>query len=292
MRPTILPPSLRIAALLALAPLARGEGAPQVIPLWAAGAPGFESRRDEPEQAKDYWVKNINNPSVTVFLPPKDKANGCAVVVAPGGGFRELVFDAEGRQAAEYLNRLGVTVFALKYRLYKAPGSPYTAADTRLDAHRAFRLVRSRAAEFGVDPRRVGMLGFSAGGALELMVAFDRADGDPAAPDPVDRQDGRPSFLMIVYPGNPELVPKVIPADTPPAFLVAANDDEYGCDKVAQTLMERMKDAKLSVEAHFIAEGRHAFNMGHHTKFEAVRHWPDRMADWMADRGLLLPAAR
>ncbi len=292
MSPTPLARTLCIATFLTLARLAHGEGTPQVIPLWANGAPGFESRRDEPELAKDYWVKNINNPSVTVFLPPKEKANGCAVVVAPGGGFKELVFDREGRQAAEYLNGLGVTVFALKYRLYKAPGSPYTAENTRQDAYRAFRLVRARAAEFGVDPRRVGMLGFSAGGALELMVAFDRAEGDPRAPDPVDRQDGRPSFLMIIYPGEPNLVPRTIPADTPPVFLVAANDDEYGCDKVAQTLMERMKEAKLSVEAHFIAQGKHAFNMGDRSKFLAVRHWPERMADWMADRGLLEHAPR
>src|SRR5664279_3913999 len=92
-----------------------GQSKPEVIHLWEKGAPGFESRKDIPEQAQDYWVRNINNPSVTVFMPPKGKANGCAVVVAPGGGFRELVFDAEGIQAAAFLNTLGVTVFALKY---------------------------------------------------------------------------------------------------------------------------------------------------------------------------------
>ena len=286
-------PSARIlaATLLALPAIVLAQAAPQVIPLWPNGAPGFESLRDKPEEAKDYWVKSINNPSVTVFLPPRDKANGCAVVVAPGGGFRELVFDAEGRQAAEYLNGLGVTVFALKYRLFKQQGSPYREGDARQDAYRAIRLVRSRAAEFGIDPRRVGMLGFSAGGALELMVAFEPAGGDPASMDPVERESGRPSFLMFVYPGDPQRVPEVIPPDTPPAFLVAANDDEYGCDKVAQLIMERMKAAKLSVEAHFIAQGKHAFNMGNHTRFQAVRHWPDRMADWMGDRGLLAPPA-
>jgi len=87
---------------------------PQVIHLWPNGAPGFESRKDEPEQAKDWWVRNVNNPSLTVFLPPAGKSNGCAVVVAPGGGFSELVFNGEGRQVAEFLNPLGVTVFVLK----------------------------------------------------------------------------------------------------------------------------------------------------------------------------------
>ena len=134
-------PRALIALILPIAAWAQ----PQVIPLWPDGAPGFADRKDIPEEAKDYWVKNVNNPSVTVFLPPKDKANGCAVVVAPGGGFRELVFNAEGRQPAEFLNTLGVTVFALKYRLPNEDHSPYSMDNVRQDAYRAIRLVRSRA---------------------------------------------------------------------------------------------------------------------------------------------------
>lgn len=270
---------------------APAQSAPQVIHLWENGAPGFESRRDVPEQAGDYWVRNVNNPSITVFAPPKDKANGCAVVVAPGGGFRELVFNAEGRQASEFLNTLGVTAFALKYRLPKEEHSPYTLANVRQDAYRAIRLVRSRAVEFGVDPRRVGILGFSVGGAVVMMVTFDRGDGDPNAADPIDRANGRPDFEMMVYPGEEQLVPKVVPPDTPPAFLICANDDQYGCDKVTLALLDGFRDAKVSVEAHFIAKGRHAFNMGDRSSFAAIRHWPDRMADWLADRGFLKAAA-
>ncbi|MFY9923486.1 MAG: alpha/beta hydrolase [Opitutaceae bacterium] len=276
---------------LFLPALAVAQPAPQVIHLWENGAPGFESRKDAPEEAKDYWVRNINNPSITVFAPPRGKANGCAVIVAPGGGFRELVFNAEGKQAGEFLNTLGVTAFALKYRLPNEAGSPYSLDNVRQDAYRAIRLVRSRAGEFGVDPNRIGILGFSAGGAVVIMVSFDKADGDPNAADPVERVSGRPNFEMLVYPGDGNLIPKRIPRDTPPAFLICANDDEYGCDQVALTLLERFRDAKVSVEAHFIAKGKHAFNMGDRSTFAAIRHWPDRMADWLGDRGLLKPPA-
>jgi acetyl esterase/lipase len=278
-------PSLLVAFLLPLAALAQSR--PEAIPLWPNGAPGFESRKDMPEEAKDYWVRNINNPSITVFPAPKGKANGCAVVVAPGGGMRLLVFDAEGRQAAEYLNTLGITVFALKYRLPKEENSPYSLDNVRQDASRAIRLVRSRASEFQIDPKRVGMLGFSAGGVVVKLAAFDKADGDPRAADPVDRENGRPNFEMMVYPG--EDGPKVVPADSPPAFLIAATDDDYGCDAVALDLYNKFRAAHVPVEAHFIVRGRHAFNMGDHSQYAAIRGWPQRMADWLGDSGFLMP---
>lgn len=282
---------LRIALFaLALPALALARPAPEVIHLWPNGAPGFEKLKDIPERAHDYWVRDVNNPSLTVFRPDQGKSNGCAVVVAPGGGFRELVFNAEGRQVADFLNPLGVTVFVLKYRLPNAPHSPYTLADVRQDAYRAMRLVRSHATEFSIDPNRIGFLGFSAGGQIAMMVAFDNGNGNPAAPDPIDRANGRPDFVMAVYPGGG--VPKVVPADAPPAFLLAADDDEYGCDKVALSLYEKYRAVGASVEAHFIAQGKHAFNMGDRSQYLAIRHWPDRMADWMADRGFLKPTAR
>lgn len=278
---------MRIAALLfALLPTV-ALAAETVIPLWPNGAPGFENRSKEPEQAKDWWVRNIHNPSLTVFLPPAGKANGCAVIIAPGGGFRELVFNGEGRQPAEYLNSLGVTAFALKYRLPQQDGSPYSLENVRQDAYRAIRLVRSRAAEFGIDPNRIGMLGFSAGGAVVTLVAFAPGDGDPKAADPIDRANGRPDFEMMVYPGGQP--PEVVPGDTGPAFMVCANDDEYGCDEVTLRLLEKFRSAKVPVELHLFAEGKHAFNMGDRSTFTAVRGWPVRMAEWLQDRGLLKP---
>jgi acetyl esterase/lipase len=270
---------------ITLSALIQAQEQPQVIHLWTNGAPGFESRKDIPEQARDYWVKSINNPSLTVFMPSREKANGCAVIVAPGGGFRELVFNAEGVQAAEFLNSIGVTVFALKYRLPNEENSPYKIENVRQDAYRAIRLVRSRAAEFNIDPARIGMLGFSAGGAVVMMVAFDKGDGDPKASDPIDRVNGRPDFQMMVYPGGK--APDKILADAPPAFLICANDDEYGCDNVTMDLLQKFRAAKVPVQAIFLARGKHAFNMGDRSSFASVRNWPQRMAEWLGDSGFL-----
>jgi acetyl esterase/lipase len=271
--------------LMAMTRAIAAESPPLVIHLWKNGAPGFESRKDEPEQAKDWWVRNVHNPSMTVFLPAKEKATGAAVVVAPGGGFRELVFNAEGKQAAEFLNGIGVAAFALKYRLPKEANSPYTPDHVRQDAYRALRLVRAHAKDWNVDPNRVGVLGFSAGGELVNMVAYAPGDGDPKAADPIDRLNGRPNFQMLVYPGGN--VPDVIPPDAPPAFLLVASDDEYGCDKTALELYTKLHAAKVSVEAHFLAQGKHAFNMGDRSTLTSVKTWPQRMADWLADSGYL-----
>jgi acetyl esterase/lipase len=172
--------------------------AQQVIPLWENGAPGFEARRNEPEQHADWWYKNIHNPSLTVFLPPADKANGTAVVVAAGGGHRELVFNAEGVEPALYLASLGVTAFALKYRLFREPGSRYTLENTAQDIRRAMRTVRARAGQWGVDPRRIGVMGWSAGGEVAALVAYPPVDGDAKSGDAIERVSARPDFEIQV----------------------------------------------------------------------------------------------
>jgi acetyl esterase/lipase len=161
-----------------------------IIPLWKNGPPGFEAKSKEAESAKDYWVKNIHNPSLEVFLPPAGTANGTAVVVCPGGGFRLLVYNAEGTEPAAYLAKLGITVFVLKYRLPREEGSPYSLEKAlREDGLRAIRQVRSLAKTYGLDNGRIGMLGFSAGGEVVAAVAYASGKGDPAAKDPVDRLD-------------------------------------------------------------------------------------------------------
>lgn len=255
------------------------------IPLWPNGAPGFESKRHEPEEAKDYWVKNIHNPSITVYLPPKEKATGAAVVIFPGGGHRLLVFNAEGRDPARYLNSLGIAAFIVKYRLFREDSNLYRLdKEVKQDAYRAMRLVRSNAAEWHIDPDRVGTLSFSAGGEVANIIAYSPGKGDPQAPDSIDRLDGKPNFQILVYPG-PLGVPEVVPADAPPAFLIAANDDPC-CSTPVVTILERYRAAHVSVEAHILSGGKHGFNMGYHSNLAAVKAFPQMMANWLTDMGL------
>ncbi len=282
-------PTMPILLAVLLLPPAADE--PKEIPLWPNGAPGFEGRRDEPAVAKDYWIKNIHNPSITAYLPPKEKATGAAVVICPGGGHRELVFNAEGAEAARFLNGIGVAAFALKYRLAREPGSPYDLKKhPREDVQRALRLVRSRAAEWGVDPARVGVMGFSAGGEVASIAAFSPGAGDPNAADPIDRLNARPDFLIEIYPG-PLGIPDVVPKDAPPAFLLVANDDR-GAARVVAGLFQRYRDAGAPVEAHVFARGGHAFNMGTRSKLKTLKSWPLRLDDWLDDNGILDPSKR
>jgi acetyl esterase/lipase len=260
---------------------------PLTISLWPNGAPGFESRKDIPEQAASYWVKNINNPSLTVFLPPKDKANGTAVVICPGGGFRELVFGAEGVDPAKYFNNLGIAAFVLKYRLFRETNSVYTIEDPHQDGLRAMRLVRSRAAEWGVDIHRIGMIGYSAGGEVVSLTSFGQTDGLANAPDAIDQANARPDFIAEVYPGGAG-IPSALPPNAPPAFLLVADDDNH-TDAVLK-LFELYRAAKIPVEVHVFTKGGHGFNQGQRSKLATIKNWPQRLTDWMADNNLLDPA--
>ncbi|MGI4886505.1 MAG: alpha/beta hydrolase [Janthinobacterium lividum] len=285
----------RLLFLFLLFPLSFGavqaQPKPLVVPLWPKGAPGFENRRNEPEQAKDYWVKNIHNPSLTVFLPPQEKATGAAVIICPGGGHRLLVYNAEGMEPALYLNSIGVAAFVLKYRLSREENSPYSLdKHPREDAYRALRLVRSRAKEWGVDPARLGMLGFSAGGEVVATVAYADGHGDAQAADPIDRLNGKPNFQLLIYPG-PLGIPDSVNATAPPAFMLAANNDVC-CSEPIVKLLKGYRAAHVPIEVHLYTQGSHGFNMGKRSKLASISTWPQRMADWLADNSILDPKVK
>ncbi len=255
-----------------------------VISLWKNGAPGFESRRNLPEEAKDWWVKNINNPTLTVFLPPASVATGAAAVVCPGGGHRALVFNSEGVQVAKFLNQLGIAAFVLKYRLFREDNSPYSPENAKQDVFRAMRLVKSMGKRFSVDTSNVGIIGFSAGGELAGWLGYYFNEQHFASHDAVDLLSAKPSFQVLVYPG-PLVVPDSVSPDAPPTFLVAANNDTC-CSPSVVTLMEMHRKAHVPVELHLYANGDHAFNMGTRSPYLSLRAWPQRLAEWLDDSGI------
>ena len=205
------------------------EEHPPSIPLWPNGAPGSEARKNEPEKVD--WrqepdivfpvTSNIHNPSITPYLPSKSKATGCAVIIAPGGGNWFLTMDREGYDVGQWMADHGIAAFVLKYRLARDQSNPtntpqpYASGGFAFaDAQRAIRLVRSRAQEWGIDPNRVGVMGFSAGGETMGRLLLGDPKGDPNAADPVDRINARPDFAAHIYsaffrnlipgsPGNP-----------------------------------------------------------------------------------------
>ena len=260
------------------------------IPLWATGAPGFENRKNLPEEAKDWWVRNIHNPSLVVFPAPKNIANGMAIVVCPGGGFNNLVYNAEGKEPAAYLNSLGITVFVLKYRLFRRDSALYTEEQPKQDIFRAMRLVRSRAKEYNIDTAKIGVMGFSAGGEVAGWVAYHFQESHAVKPDAVDALSARPGFQILIYPG-PLAVPGNVSPSAPPTFLLVANDDPCCSEPVIQ-LLQMHRKAKVPVEVHIYAMGTHGFNMGKRSTYNSLKTWPDRLTDWFRDTGLLAPAGK
>lgn len=282
------------ATLLASSPLdaqaAPNVPAPVTKPLWPKGAPGAEGRRGEPEQAADYWVKNVHNPSVTVFPADPARANGASVIVIPGGGHRIIVWTTEGVNVARALNRMGLTVFVLKYRLAAEEGSRYSVeGDAASDARRALRWVRSHAKDYNLDPNRIGVMGFSAGGELVSLIA-DNPEPRPARrTDEIDRVDARPDFQILVFPG-PRAANAKGAKGAPPAFLVAGSRDEC-CAAPTVALYEQLRKAGVSAELHMYAEAGHAFNLDESDRISVI-HWPDRLYDWLSDGGWLNDRSR
>ena len=255
------------------------------ISLWENGAPGFENLRNEPEQAQDWWVRNIHNPSITAYFP--EKPNGMAMLICPGGGHENLVFNSEGKDAAIYLNSIGITAFVLKYRLARTKDSPYKLeTHVKQDAERAMRLIRNKATEFKIDANRIGAMGFSAGGEVVALIAYNSNNVLKNTSDAIDKLNSQPNFQILIYPG-PLFIPKEIKADAPPAFLLAANDDSC-CSAPIVELLNGYRKANVTVEMHLYAKGGHAFNMGKRAKSNSLTTWPQRLTDWFEDNNYFL----
>lgn len=271
------------------------------ILLWPNGAPGsgkntshgevYRTARSSASYTDDILVvSQVNSPSLTVFLPPKKIATGAAVIVAPGGGFRELWITVEGYRVADWLSQQGIAAFVLKYRLPRETESPYTMNDALADMQRAIRTVKSRAAEWGIDPNHVGIMGFSAGSILAGIAGqrFDEGVNPPV--DAIDQLSAKPAFEALIY-GTPftgmrgakPLVASVR-KDTPPTFLLAGGNDPISARY--PEVYQMLKDAGVPAELHIYEGIGHGFGIQTGNS-RAISQWPDRFYDWLFDSGFL-----
>jgi acetyl esterase/lipase len=281
--------SLATLAVLYIPMLAAAE--PQAILLWPTGAPGSEGKTAEEvvetTRSGERNVTQIHKPSLTPYLPAAGKANGAAMVIAPGGGHSKLCIDHEGHNLARWLADRGTAAFVLKYRLSREKDSTYTLeGDAVGDMQRAIRLVRSRANEWKLDPTKVGALGFSAGGELAFLAAMQDGKGDSAASDEIDKHGGRPDFQCLIYPGKSSRI--TVAKDMPQAFIVCGYGDRQDISHGMAEVYLKFKDAGVPAELHVYAAAGHGFGVRDSTQ-GAVAHWPARLEEWLADKVLKKP---
>lgn len=289
--------ALLFLAMVLVPQAASAAADPEVVRLWPAAAPGSEplplaetSSREKSGDIDIQIVRNVSVPTMTVYRPPADKTNGTAMLVAPGGAFMALAWDLEGIEVARWLNERGITAFVLKYRVSSldlAPGqAPPGMADlirmlqpkrkiAIADASQAISLIRKGAAHYGVDPQRIGMMGFSAGAITTLGVILE---GDPAS---------QPNFAAPIYGMTMIDAPKV-PSGAPPLFLAHAQDDSVVPAQSSSQVFDLWTSAKRPAELHIYAKGGHGFGM--RAKGLPVDHWPAALEAWLKSQDLLTPA--
>jgi acetyl esterase/lipase len=268
---------------------------PEAMLLWPEGAPGAKGSEDD------------DKPGLWIYLPPKEKANGAAVVVCPGGGYGHLAYGHEGKEIADLLNSQGVAAFVLRYRLAPKYGQP----SPMLDVQRALRTVRANATKWNVNPKRVGVMGFSAGGHLASTAATHFDAGKSDSKDPIDQMSCRPDFAILCYPvvtmgteythkgseknllgesPDPKLVEfyanhKQVTADTPPTFMFHTDEDRGVVPENSVMFYLALRKAKVPAELHIYGTGPHGIGLG--KDLPLVASWSNLLIDWMRGRGLL-----
>jgi acetyl esterase/lipase len=297
-----------LLTLLAMVLIASGSLAQnKVLPLWEGDPPNYRETGEVTiwDTSDIVRIRHVQKPDMAVFLPSKKNASGEAVVVCPGGGYRILAYDWEGSDIARWLNSEGIAAIVLKYRLPGAKSNVIPHKSPLMDAQRAMRLVRFHAENWNVDPARIGIMGFSAGGHLASTLSTHFDAGDPASTDPVERESCRPDFSILMYPvitftgdfthrgsreallgadPDPELVTLFsnelqVTSDTPPAILIHSEDDQGVPVENSLAYYGALREHQISSELHIYPYGGHGYSLaigqGH------LSTWPDRVIDWI-----------
>jgi len=281
-------------------------GQPLVVDLWPAKVPGDVGISSEEKfidlmvNGKPYevggrptkWLTNVSKPTLTIYRPAKDADTGIAMLICPGGGYHNLGWDVEGEEVAAWLNSIGVTGIILKYRCPRRPGDikGEPPLGPLMDAQRAVSLVRARAGEWGIDPARIGMVGFSAGGHLVGATAtnFQKRAYEPV--DDIDKVSCRPDFAVMLYSGyfqvNGGLSPTIrVEPGAPPMFLVHNWDDPVSAVDNTITMYLAMKKCGVSVEMHLYATGGHGFAV--RKIGQPCETWTQRCVEWLRGQGIM-----
>ena len=279
----------------------------QILPLWKGDPPNYRETGEVTiwDTADIIRVRNVQKPDIAVFLPSKKNATGEAVVICPGGGYRILAYDWEGSDIARWLNSQGIAAFVLKYRLPGSASNIVPHKSPLMDAQRAMRLVRSNAVKWNIEPGKIGVMGFSAGGHLASTLSTHYDGGDPSSSDPVEQMSCRPDFSVLVYPvisfteefkhsgsrenllgedADESLVKQYsnelqVTEDTPPAILIHSDDDKAVPVENSIAYYKALRANQVSSELHIYPYGGHGYSLaigrGH------LSTWPDRVIEWI-----------
>ncbi len=259
------------------------------IRLWSGTAPGSDAKKPvevvERSKSGERSVFQVHNPSITPYLPSKERATGAAVIVIPGGGHRVLAIEHEGYNVGQWLSEHGIAAFVLKYRLAHETNSTYKVeVEALADVQRAVRLVRSRAQEWGIDPASIGVMGFSAGGELAALACMRFDHGIQAAADPVEKQSDKPDFQALIYPGNSRIIAPS--KDSPPAFLACGYNDRPDISEGLANVYLKFKQAGVPADLHIYSNTGHGFGLRANNQKPSGK-WIVRFEEWLGDSGFL-----